>query len=178
MYPVLTVLVVKSVLGNIFRDGRLARKYQRLKVANMCESLDLSRSEMERPRLKRRTDKGTDMGILLEPGSKIENGDVLWDRKDRIIVANQRAEKVLSFSIREPKRERVIELSALIGHAIGNRHRPIAISDDGKISFPVMAESEVQTFSKLIPDGRIESRIEERIFRPSTMIAVDQHHGH
>jgi urease accessory protein len=159
------VLTVNSVAGNIFTDRRLAEKYRRAKAAGRCERLAISRMEMERLRLRRTTDRGTDVGLVLEPGSRLRHGDVLATEK--FILVDQLPEKVVSISLKKND----IGLAALVGHAIGNRHRPIAI-DHGAISFPVQAESEVDTFRKLLPAG-VKLKVTEKVFLPS-----GEAHGH
>jgi urease accessory protein len=157
------VLSVTSAIGNIYSDKRLPEKYRRMEASGACERLQVSRIEMERLRLRRRTDKGTDVGLVLEPGSRLYHGDVLVLTKDRIIIIEQLPEKVISIRIR--KSRNATGLAFLIGHAIGNRHRPIAVNGN-TISFPVQADSEVALFKKLLPCG-VKLKLEERVFRPT-----------
>ena len=65
----------------------------------------------------------------------------------------------------------------MIGHIIGNRHRPIAIDEKGTISFPIQAESEIDVFRRLLHSvmDHIELTVEERIFQPEQGMDV---HGH
>lgn len=173
------------MLGNVFSDRALAARYRRRKAAGACESLHLTRAEMERVRLRRRTDKGTDVALVMERGGSLRHGDVLYETGAKLVVVMQLPEKVVSVRIKEKDRGRLAEASALVGHAIGNRHRPISVSN-GTISFPVMAESEIETFQKLLPNGNnIELGIEEKIFLPSgggermeEWEAHDSHHHH
>lgn len=157
------MLFVTSVAGNI-ADRRLVAKYQRAKAAGKCERLSVSRIEMERLRLRRRTDRGTDIGLVLEPGSRLHHGDLLA-AKEKFIVVEQLPEKVISISIRKDSAEKMVGLAALIGHLIGNRHRPIAV-DHGTISFPVQSESEVDIFRKLLPH-EVKLKVAEQVFLPA-----------
>jgi urease accessory protein len=157
------VLTVTSTLGNIFSDKRLSGKYKRMEAAGSCERLLVSRMEMERLRLRRRTDRGTDLGLILKPGSRLCHGDVLVLTQDRLVIIEQLPEKVISISIGE--KDNATGVAALIGHAIGNRHRPIAVNE-GAISFPIQADSEVALFQKLLPHG-VKLRLEERVFQPT-----------
>jgi urease accessory protein len=158
------VLAITSVAGNVFSDGRLAARYKQAKAAGTCERLLVSRMELERLRLRRRTDVGTDVGLVLEPGSRLHHGDLLA-AAEKFIVVEQPPEKVVSISLKNGDAETTISLAALIGHTIGNRHRPIAV-DHGTISFPVQAESEVDTFRKILPAG-IKLKITEQVFLPA-----------
>jgi len=157
------VFAVTSVAGNI-ADKRLAGKYRRAKAAGKCERLLVSRMEMERLRLRRRTDRGTDIGLVLEPGSRLHHGDLLAAR-EKFIVVEQLPEKVVSIRIEKDSMEKMVGLAALIGHVIGNRHRPIAVDHD-TLSFPVLAESEVDTFRKLLPAG-VKMKITQQVFMPA-----------
>lgn len=157
------MLTVTSVAGNIFADSRMAEKYRRAKAAGTGERLLVSRMEMERLRLRRRTDGETEIGLVLEPGSRLHHGDVL--AAEKFIVVEQLPEKVVSISISKNDFEKMVGLAALVGHTIGNRHRPIAV-DHGTISFPIQAESEVDTFRKLLPAG-VKLKLKEEIFLPA-----------
>lgn len=157
------MLSVTSVAGNI-ADRRLVAKYRRAKAAGKCEQLSVSRTEMERIRLRRRTDRGTDIGLVLEPGSRLHHGDLLA-AKEKFIVVEQLPEKVVSISIKKDSTEKMVALAALIGHIIGNRHRPIAVDHD-TISFPVQAESEVDAFRKLLPH-EVKLKVTEQVFLPA-----------
>ena len=158
------MLAITSVAGNIFADRRLAEKYRRAKAAGTCERLAVSRMDMERLRLRRTTDRGTDIGLVLEPGRRLYHGDVLV-ATEKFVLVEQLPEKVVSVSIKKGDVQKMVGLAALIGHTIGNRHRPIAV-DRGTVSFPIQAESEVDTFRKLLPAGaRLE--VTEQVFLPA-----------
>jgi urease accessory protein len=157
------VLAVNSIAGNIFTDGHFAEKHRRAKTAGECERLLVSRMEMEKHRFRRSTDKGTDIGIVLDSGSRLHHGDVL--AADKFIVIEQLPEKVVSIRLSKDSSDKMISYAALIGHTIGNRHRPIAV-DHGRISFPVQADSEVDTFRKLLPAG-VRISIADQVFLPA-----------
>ena len=157
------MLAVTSVTGNIFADRRLSEKYRRAKAAGRCERLRISRMEMERLRLRRRTDRGTDVGLVIEPGSRLHHGDVLA-AVEKFIVVEQLPEKVVTIGIKKSD----VGLAALIGHMIGNRHRPIALDSDN-ISFPIQAESELDTFRNLLP-AEVRLKVKERVFIPAVEV--------
>lgn len=157
------MLTVTSVAGNI-ASRRLAAKYRRATAAGKIERLLVSRMEMERLRLRRRTDKGTDIGIVLEPGSRLHHGDFLTAKK-KFIVVEQLPEKVVLIRIKKDSMGKMVGLAALIGHVIGNRHRPIAVHHD-TISFPVQIESEVDAFRKLLPHD-IQLKVTKQVFFPA-----------
>jgi urease accessory protein len=159
----LAVLTVTSVAGNV-SDKQLAAKYKRAMAAGRCERLLVSRMEMERLRIRRATDLGTDVGLVLEPGNRLHHGDVL-SADGKFIVVEQLPEKVASIHLKKAGAEKMAGLAALIGHAIGNRHRPIAVHN-GTISFPLQAESEADTFRRILP-AEVKIKITEEVFVPS-----------
>lgn len=165
-------------MGNVFSDTSIASKYRRTKSAGNSENLYLARVEMERVRLRRKTDKGTDVALVMEPGTSLQHGDVLLEDRDKFIVVMQLPEKVMRVRITEKSKSRLAEAWALVGHAIGNRHRPISV-EDGAISFPVMGESELATFEQLFAGHNIKLGIEEKVFFPIGSTGGTHHqHGH
>ena len=142
-----------------------------MEATGNCERLLISRMEMEKFRLRRKTDRGTDLGIVLEPGSRLHHGDVLVLTKDRLVLVEQLPEKVVSIRIGISRNG--IGMAALVGHAIGNRHRPIAINRT-TISFPVQAAAEVALFQELLPHD-VKLRFEEQIFHPSGEFHSHEH---
>jgi urease accessory protein len=158
------MLLVNGVAGNIFTNKRLGEKSRQARKADETERLLVSRSEMERLRLRRKTDRGTDIGIVLERGNRLHHGDVL-ELKEKFIVVEQMPEKVASVIMEERGKLEMVDMAALIGHTIGNRHRPISIRQ-GKISFPIQNDSEIEVFEKLMPAGvRLDSSVQ--VFVPS-----------
>jgi len=126
------VLEVNSPVGNIFLD----EGFDDLKNGNF-EKLKISRMELEKRILRRKTDRGTDIGLNLESGVKLRHGDVIKNG-DMKIVIEQLPEKIITVRLKDKK---MTDVMVLLGHIIGNRHRPISINTD-KISFPIQADSE------------------------------------
>jgi len=161
------VLEVNSPVGNIFLD----EGYDDLKSGNF-EKLKISRMELEKRILRRKTDRGTDVGLNLEPGVKLRHGDVIKNGDMRIVV-EQLPEKIITVRLKDKK---MTDVMVLLGHIIGNRHRPISIKSD-EISFPIQADSEKQVFTKLFQEiiNHIEMTVEERIFYPHSGADVHEH---
>jgi len=161
------VLEVNSPIGNIFVD----EGFDELKNGN-CEKLKISRMELERRILRRKTDRGTDVGLNLEPGVKLRHGDVIKNG-DMEIVVEQLPEKIITVKL---KNKKMTDVMVLLGHIIGNRHRPISIKDD-EVSFPIQADSEKDVFTKLFQNiiNHIEITIEEKIFFPHSGADVHEH---
>jgi len=161
------VLKVNSPVGNIFLD----EGFDDLKSGNF-EKLRISRMELEKRILRRKTDRGTDVGLNLEPGVKLRHGDVIKNG-DMEIVVEQLPEKIITVRL---KNKEMTEVMVLLGHIIGNRHRPVSIKKD-EISFPIQADSEKEVFTKLFQSiiNHIEMTVEERIFSPHSGADIHEH---
>ena len=161
------MLEINSPIGNIFHD----EKFNNLENRNF-EKLEISRMELEKRILRRKTDRGTDVGLNLEPGMTLCNGDVIQNG-DSMIVIKQLPEKVISVKLRDKNN---IDVLVLLGHIIGNRHRPISIQKE-EVLFPIQSDSEKEVFTKLFHDiiDHIDMNIEERIFLPNTGADVHEH---
>ncbi len=161
------MLEVSSPVGNIFLD----EGFDDLKSGNF-EKLRISRMELEKRILRRKTDCGTDVGLNLEPGLKLRHGDVIKNG-DMKIVMEQLPEKIITVRL---KNKKMTDVMVLLGHIIGNRHRPISIKND-EISFPIQADSEKEVFTKLFQSiiNHIEMTVEERIFSPHSGADVHEH---
>ncbi len=161
------MLEVNSPVGNIFLD----EGFDDLKSGNF-EKLRISRMELEKRILRRKTDRGTDVGLNLEPGVKLRHGDVIKNGDMRIVV-EQLPEKIITVRLKDKK---MTDVMVLLGHIIGNRHRPISIKSD-EISFPIQADSEKEVFTKLFQEiiNHIEMTVEERIFSPHSGADVHEH---
>ena len=157
------MLNINSILGNIFKDTNL-------ECANL-EKLIISRIDLEKRILRKKTNLGTDIGINLNSSTKLQHGDIIGNDKTKIIV-EQMPEKVISVKLKENDEK----IAILLGHIIGNRHRPIAIKDK-MILFPIQEDSELDIFERLLKEiiEHIELKIKEEIFLPHTSADVHEH---
>ena len=165
------MLIVNTVLGNIYKDDQLAKKIEDSKEQGKFERLLLSRIEMEKSRLRKRTDEGFDIGFVLEPGTKLQHGDVISE-SDETILIEQLPEKTLTVKFKQNDKN----LFLLVGHIIGNRHRPISIRNE-TISFPINDNSEMELFERLFHEviHEIDLSIDEQRFIPHTSMDVHEH---
>ena len=154
---------VNSILGSIFKETSLER--------TNFEKLTISRIDLEKRILRKKTDLGTDIGINLDSGIKLQHGDIIGNNETKIIV-EQIPEKVISVKLKENNEN----IAILLGHIIGNRHRPIAIKNK-MILFPIQEDSELEIFERLFKEiiNHIELKIEEEIFLPHTSADVHEH---
>ena len=154
---------INSILGNIFKETKLE--------STNFEKLIISRIDLEKRILRKNTDLGTDIGINLDSGIKLQHGDIIGNNETKIIV-EQIPEKVISVKLKENNEN----IAILLGHIIGNRHRPIAMKDK-VILFPIQEDSELEIFQSLFKEiiDHIELKIEEEIFLPHTSADVHEH---
>tara|TARA_X000001036_G_scaffold32877_1_gene26907 strand:+ start:3007 stop:3480 length:474 start_codon:yes stop_codon:yes gene_type:complete len=154
---------INSVSGNIFKETSLRSKN--------FEKIQISRVDLEKKILRRKTDSGTDIGINLDSGVKLQHGDVIGNDEVKIIV-EQIPEQVISVKIKENDQN----IAILLGHIIGNRHRPIEIKEK-IIVFPIQEDSELEIFERLFKEiiNHIELKIEKAIFLPHTSADVHEH---
>ena len=75
------MLEVNSPIGNIFLD----EGFDDLKDGNF-ERLKISRMELEKRILRRKTDRGTDVGLNLDSGVKLRHGDVFKNEDKKIVI--------------------------------------------------------------------------------------------
>lgn len=130
--------MVESVAGNIHHD--LGKEYELMSRKGAVERLTISRMESERVRMRKATDKGTDVALTLAGGSRLRHGDVLV-RGERMIVVEIEPEKVAVVRLKDAR------TAALIGHAVGNLHRPIKIQGD-YVYFPIQSDDEISLIQK------------------------------
>ena len=165
------MLIVNTVLGNIYKDSKLAKKIEDAKQQGKFRRLTLSRTEMEKSRLRKKTDDGFDVGLVLDSGTKLQHGDIISESNETILI-EQLPEKILTVKFRENDKD----LFLLIGHIIGNRHRPISIKNEC-ISFPIHDDSEMELFERLFHEviDKIDLSIEEQRFIPHVSMDVHEH---
>ena len=165
------MLIVNIVLGNIYKDDQLAKKIEDSKEQGKFRRLLLSRIEMEKSRLRKKTDDGFDIGFILEPGTKLQHGDVISESDESILI-EQLPEKILTVKFKQNDKN----LFLLVGHIIGNRHRPISIRNE-TISFPIHDNSEMELFERLFHEviHEIDLSIDEQRFIPHTSMDVHEH---
>jgi len=136
--------------------------------------LFLSRTEMEKSHQRKNTEDGMEIGLSLEAGTTLHTGDVLSNGTGLILV-NQLPEKVLHVKAKGDNESSSVYVQ--LGHIIGNRHRPISISNDGSVMFPIQDDSEVELFTKLFHEiiDHITLTIQEQIFVANQGMNVHEH---
>ena len=145
------MITVNSVLENVAQNEKLREEYKTLCQRGQGEKITISRLESRRVRMRKTTDKGTDIGLILEPGTVLRNGDVLYHTKDKMIVIELEPENVaiLTFKPETAMDDELFEIAVKVGHAIGNLHRPIKV-DGNNIIVPIQADSEIELLNRVL----------------------------
>jgi urease accessory protein len=145
----------------------MKEKHAAMSARGAVEKMMISRMEAERTRMRKTTDRGTDVALTLAAGTRLRHGDILTV-SERMIIVEQEPEMVAVVRINKSDPG----LAALVGHAIGNLHRPIKV-DGSRIFFPIQAESELEMlrrqFSAVI--DHIEINTDTIVFEPEGVSA-------
>ena len=160
---------ITAVAGNV-SDGST----QDGMAGDSLERVILDRADLQRSRLRRKSDRGTDVGLDMPPGTVLHHGDLVVG-DGRTLVIEQKPETVCVVRPRPGKT--AAGLMVLVGHAIGNMHRPVAIREEGVV-FPVQDPSELETFRSMLdrvgPD-LFELSLASMIFVPHRLADVRGH---
>lgn len=168
---------IHKIIGNIHSDSDLNDKYQEMIKTGLVEKIEITRLESDRARIRKLSDKGTDLALTLIPGSHINNGDVVMLSEEKMVIANRTPENVAMISLKGlMSQDQLFETATKIGHTIGNMHRPIKVVSD-KIYFPIQSQSEVELFQTLLSNliNNIVIKSENIIFEPESGYDVHEH---
>jgi urease accessory protein len=169
------LITVDSVIGNINKDKKLKEKYDEMCSKNCCERIKISRLESQRARMRKSSDRGTDLALILPPGIRLKHGDVIILTDNKMVIVEIEPENVLMIEIKENEDD-VVEVPLRVGHTIGNLHRPIKI-ERHKIYFPIQADTEVEMFKKLFEPINEHLDIKKRmmVFEPEEWMEMLEH---
>jgi urease accessory protein len=168
---------INKIVGNINSDSDLQEKYQTMTKNDNVEKIQVSRLEADRTRIRKLSNKGTDLALTMEPGSHIYDGDVLLLTEEKMVIARRESENVIIISLSSDiSTQQILETAIKLGHIIGNMHRPIKITNN-KVYFPIQSDSEIELFKKLFHNLRqnIDIKNMNMIFEPDLGYDI---HGH
>ena len=166
-----------SVLGNINNDKKLKEKYDEMTSRKVCETIKISRLESQRVRMRKISDKGTDVALTLPPGTRLRHGDVIIITENKIVVVGIEPEDVIMIEIRDDIHEDdIVEVPVRVGHTIGNLHRPIKL-EGNKIYFPIQADTELEMFKKLLEpiNEHLDIKKTTMVFEPEDGTEIHEH---
>ena len=170
------MITINSILGNV-KDAEFADKYEQLSKINSCEVIRIQRSESQRVRMRKTSDKGTDIAFTLPQGIQIRHKDVVLSSPNKMIIIEIEPESVATISINEDVGNlNSIEIPVRLGHTIGNLHRPLRI-EGRNIYFPIQADTELEMFKKLLDPiiDHIQINKAHMVFEPEEGSHIHEH---
>lgn len=121
--------IIQKVLGNVHKDPDWATRLHGL----THDRLVLSPWEAQKSRCRKFTEGGLELGITLDRGHILENGDVLvWNEKQsHIVVVALNLPEVMVIHI-DPLRANTTLMSTCfqLGHILGNQHWKALFKND------------------------------------------------
>lgn len=195
------MLTITTVIGNIKKDPQLHQKYQESVKKNTVENVVIARSETEKVRMRKVSDKETDIGFILPSRTHLKDGDVVFLDDTKMIVIKLSPELVAILNIKnhdhnhdhkhkhDPNHDHdhnhdhkhandddLTNVAIKVGHTIGNLHRPLKI-ENRDIIFPIQSPDEINLFLRLLSDLKdyVEIRSEQLIFEPDQGFDIHAH---
>ena len=171
------MITINSIIGNMYHDENLRKQYQDMSSQSLCESIRINRIEAQRVRMRKTSSKGTDIALIMTPGTKLRHGDVLLVTNDKMVIMELEPENLAVIQVMDniPEHD-AVQVPVTIGHAIGNLHRPIKL-EGRKIYFPIQTDSEIEMFKKIF--GRLLDHLEitqaKMVFEPEEETDVHEH---
>lgn len=171
------MITINSIIGNMYHDENLRKQYQHMSSQSLCESIRINRIEAQRVRMRKTSSKGTDIALIMTPGTKLRHGDVLLVANDKMVIMELEPENLAVIQVKDniPEHD-AVQVPVTIGHAIGNLHRPIKL-EGRKIYFPIQTDSEIEMFKKIF--GRLLDHLEitqaKMVFEPEEETDVHEH---
>jgi len=166
-----------KIVGNINSDQYLRTKYQEMLKSSCIEKIEITRLESDRSRIRKISDKGTELALTLPPGTHVSDGDVVLLTSEKMVIVQRASENVAIVSVMSNiTSDHLFETAVKLGHTIGNMHRPIRI-EGKKIFFPIQAQSEIELFQKLLfyLKDHLDIKSDNIIFEPEPGYDVHEH---
>lgn len=181
------MLTITTVIGNIKKDPQLHQKYEESVKKNTVENVVIARSETEKVRMRKVSDKETDIGFILPSRTHLKDGDVVFIDETKMIVIKLSPELVAILNLKKnhlhnhhkhehDNDDELTNVAIKVGHTIGNLHRPLKI-ENRDIIFPIQSPDEINLFLRMLSDLKdyIEIRSERLIFEPDQGFDIHAH---
>ena len=82
----ISMLTITTILGNIKKDPLLNQKYEESIQKNPVETVIIQRSESEKVRMRKISDKDTDIGFILPSRTHLKDQDVVFLDDTKMIL--------------------------------------------------------------------------------------------
>ena len=171
------MIIVNQILGNISQNSNLRKKYEEMLKNNLCEKVGITRMESGKLRMRKSTDKKTDVAFIFEHNTNLRNNDVIYMDDNKMILLSLEPESVAIITLKSyENKENIFPLSIKIGHSIGNLHRPIKVTKN-QVIFPLQAETELEMLKKMFSsyDKFLDIQSGNMIFEPDEGSNIHEH---
>jgi urease accessory protein len=172
------MLVTESVLGNVEDDADLRAAVDD-RPAEELERVVLDERERRRSRIRTTTDAGTEIGVVVEDERGLAPGDVLVDDDERVVLVEFADREALVVAL-DGGDAAAMAQAAELGHAIGNRHRDLAVRD-GEVLIALDADGDrtVEEVTAMAPEGTETRRelVDPTLFDGTGTTDHDHDHG-
>ncbi len=171
------MITVNQILGNINKNSALKKKYEEMVKNNNCEKVVINRLESQKLRMRKNTDKKTDVIFMFEHAPHFRNGDVIFLDAEKMILLTLEPELVAIITITNSlNKDDSFPLSVKIGHNLGNLHRPIKVTKN-QIIFPIQAETELEMLKKMFSSFNkfLDIKTDTMIFEPDEGADIHEH---
>lgn len=171
------MITINHILGNIYRNSDLKKKYEDMIKNNNCEMVVINRLESQKLRMRKKTDKNDDIIFIFEHTPHLRNGDVAFLNDRKMILLTLEPELVSIITLTSSlNKDDVFPLSVKIGHNLGNLHRPIKVAKN-QVIFPIQSETELEMLKKMFSSFNkfIEIKTDTMIFEPDEGSDIHEH---
>lgn len=169
------MITINNIIGNITRDSKLKEQYEFMFDKGKCEKIKINRLECQKLRMRKSTDKGSDVVFIFDHNPELRHGDVVFSDDERMIIVELEPEYVGIITLKSSKDENnIFSISMKIGHTLGNLHRPIRVAKN-QVYFPLQADTELEMLTKLFSpiSHHIDIKTDHMVFEPE-----EGHHFH
>src|SRR5918996_1172181 len=97
------MITVNQILGNINQNSNLKKKYEEMLKNDLCEKVVITRMESEKLRMRKSTDKKTDVAFIFEHNPNLRNNDVIFMDDNKMILLGLESESVAIITFKNYK---------------------------------------------------------------------------
>ncbi|MDG5759591.1 urease accessory protein UreE [Natronococcus sp. A-GB1] len=174
---------IDGVVGNVHANDDLAARFEAHEAAGTLERVVLKAENRRRSRFRATTDRGTEVGVVLDRPA-VSSGDVLLDDEERMIVVAFEPLEAIAVSLPDATPD-ALEAAVELGHRVGNQHWDLAV-EDGVVYVPLAADRHIveRVVDGVVPGAELEgTTVEADLFVTDRRDGEEGHggdheHGH